>query len=84
LGKILRQIKGSVYVPTLSELINGCGNYDFGFWRGGSTKWEAWIRKAEHRGDVKEEICAIGTTPEEAVAGLWLKINNKKLYETKF
>lgn len=68
--------RGSIYVPTLSELIEACRNIDHDF----SIYLEV----------LREEICwaearcfgtlimqAKGATPEEAVSRLWLALNKK-------
>ena len=63
-----------VYVPLLSELIEACGND----WRGfealtkeHSQEGDSWVASAFH-------ITAHGrgSTPEEAVARLWLTLHN--------
>ena len=58
---------GLMYVPTLSELIEACGGYvDLMVWNGDRA--------------VASNIDAIegrGSTPEEAVANLWLSLKNK-------
>ena len=74
-GKISFQGKDMepVYIPTLSELIEACGEglntlYEF---RG---EWE--VGKNRH-GDI-EEPKGIGSSPEEAVARLWLQLQDNK------
>lgn len=72
-GTYLTQV---VYFPTLSELIEACGN-----------KFEAFERHEHAQGT---KWCAVGyidgeddvrvfteKTPEEAVANLWLALNKK-------
>ena len=73
--------KNGCYDPTLSELIEQCGErfgyltqYDRykgeGWFAGGhKIKWES-----DELGDIKCE----GETPEEAVVNLWLKLNESK------
>lgn len=65
---------GTVYcTPTLSELIEACGNEIHRLWRvdesydDGKTKWCATGTNDFNDGT--------GTTPEEAVARLWLALN---------
>ena len=56
--------------PTLSELIDACGEEFQGMSRLGDGTWEAHlIGYSNAYGHVH------GTTPEEAVARLWLAIN---------
>lgn len=60
------------YSPTLSELIEACGE-KFGMLRSplGQRKWTA-------QGDGGESLVFTeGSTPEEAVARLWLALNKK-------
>ena len=64
---------GSVKIPTLSELIEACGN-DF--------KYLERLREPDEEGSFwaqSDNIGVAGTTPEEAVASLWLALNKKKL-----
>jgi len=68
-----------IYAPTLSELIEACGD-NFGglVWcqifsdeNGSSKEWVAFpfmAREDEH----------LGSTPEDAVAELWLALHNSK------
>lgn len=56
-----------VYVPTLSELIEACGEP--------ITLWIMSNRTDAQKGGT--EIMETGTTPEEAVARLWLALNKK-------
>ena len=63
-------------IPTLSELIEACGNRFGSLARNGAfkkftphnNKWEVW--------ETNTQFCIGGKTPEEAVANLWLKLNN--------
>lgn len=69
----------NAYAPSLSELIEACGgkftSLINGFPNGqsvpGSTvaKWEAWGEYPKY--------CGLGQTSEEAVANLYLKLNEK-------
>jgi hypothetical protein len=61
-----------VYVPTLEELIEVCGK-DFGILgRSDKTEWFAVTRGDEHPND--PATTKVGSTPTEAVAGLWLAL----------
>jgi hypothetical protein len=60
--------------PSLSELIEACGDNHFELerdWFNGTDKWRAlyWFE-----GNVKS---GFGSTPEEAVAKLWIALNKK-------
>lgn len=69
------KIWNGAYVPTLSELIEACGDR---FWRIQKNmiihngQWSAVSNNPEGA-----EV-ANGATPEEAVAKLWLAINERK------
>lgn len=67
--------KEDVHKPTLSELIEACGEDFSGLWK----KKGGWV--ASSRFIVDEGIANnqewIGSTPEEAVARLWLALNKK-------
>lgn len=56
--------------PSLSELIEACGNKFDSLERDGKNNWGAMGMKHEN-------TCYWGNTPEEAVAHLWLEINEK-------
>lgn len=67
-----------VAIPTLSELIEACGERCTYLWR----TVEGWATgEAQKRGDhamFDANFCrAEGKTPEEAVARLWLGLNRK-------
>jgi hypothetical protein len=67
----------SCYVPTLSELIEACGK-DFAFLAKADDGIE-WKATAASFGRVGEMIIsASGSTPEEAVAKLWLALQREK------
>jgi len=80
----------TVYIPTLSELIEACGD-GFQFLsvdnfvgkniltgsRGEIIGWKAG-NKALTLIDEEEGIVTKGLTPEESVAKLWLALNKKK------
>lgn len=52
--------------PTLSELIEACGD---GFWTLSRSSVDSWIATD---GVIRD---CVGATPEEAVARLWLALN---------
>lgn len=56
----------NVYLPSLSELINACGE-NFGCLQYNQTFWQA--------NHTTKSIEGIGDTSEEAVAKLWLELN---------
>ena len=58
-----------VYVPTLAELLTGCG---FEMITLCGKQGERWLAMY---GDKVEEAEAEGATPEEALALLWLALN---------
>lgn len=82
--------KEPCYDPTLKELIRACGDKivisnlnDYSektdIWRAGIAwaGWDdgsAWIRGRDGSEDYP---CGKGSTPEEAVAKLWLELNKK-------
>lgn len=61
-----------VYAPTLSELIEACGNRISAIlqWDRDGNKWSA-------QADGDSRSSEYGNTPKEAVANLWLKLNEK-------
>ncbi len=67
-----------VYIPTLSELIETCGDKQIVIWRF-KRKWYAGIYKygSDIYIDDYPSYDAEGETPEEAVANLWLELNKK-------
>ena len=71
------ELTSDLYVPTLSELIEACGDeFDSLEKRGGvyfafgSSKDSAMMKMDPYRGS--------GATPEEAVGVLWLVLNEKE------
>lgn len=56
-----------VYIPTLSELIEACGGAFYQL-----TKEKLWFVEADQIGI---DGRFFGSTPEEAVANLWLELN---------
>lgn len=69
-----------LYAPTLSELIEACGERFAGIEKDpvvrGAEEWSAaaWV---ELEGDDGRQVSEFGPTPEEAVARLWLALNKK-------
>ena len=57
-----------IYVPTLEELLEACGDMFGGLDRQSAPEplWTAFSSKRDHR--------VIGSTPAEAVARLWLAL----------
>lgn len=73
---------GDIYVPTLSELIEACGDSFKGIVKTDDGIWEAGTLQGWDDGSVfvienTEVKRGVGTTVEEAVAALWLTINKK-------
>ncbi len=60
------------YFPTLSELIEVCGDKFYCLKRSQGVSRFIWM--AESNDD--EPIAWLGSTPEEAVANLWLALND--------
>ena len=72
-----KEIDGSVTTPTLSQLIEACGERLEGLIHqinGGDSEWVA--TQFQPHGGVGTRT-ASGPTPEEAVARLWLALNKK-------
>lgn len=70
--------KEPVYIPTLSELIEACGE-DF-MLTNECGQWEAWsgsVSSMVRMGESGAKYECTGSTPEEAVANLWLALNRK-------
>ena len=67
------EIEGDVtYEPSLSELIEACGDLSFKLeWGSNEKVWYAHGSIGRGGEDTK------GETPEEAVANLWLELNKK-------
>lgn len=61
-------------VPTLSELIEACGDRFASLNRGIDNKYHCWATRATDTKSM-EEIYGDGETTEEAVANLWLELN---------
>lgn len=71
------------YLPTLSELIEACGEGFESLVRADyediGVEWEAYPTDKAYKGDCIAGCCGYetGDTPEEAVARLWLALNSK-------
>lgn len=66
---------GSPFAPTFSELIEACGERFSSLYSPlTGTEWKAFGWKEFKRGG---ELQGEGSTPEEAVARLWLALNKK-------
>lgn len=61
-------------IPTLSELIEACGN---GFQSLINNKEEGWIAFTNRKDETGERMETEGKTPEESVARLYLKLHEK-------
>ncbi len=70
---------GDAKIPTLSELIEACGERGvFSLVRRSNTalkSWE-WIATTPHL-EIRSLVEGFGLTPEEAVSELWLSLNKK-------
>lgn len=64
--------KDEVLIPTLSELIEACGDRFMGICRE-DNKWRAC--DAFNHDNSLDGVCSYGKTPKTAVAKLWLKLN---------
>jgi len=66
---------GDMYYPTLSELIEACGHYFYQLTKEDNGSWTC----ASINGYPKSGFGVTNSsTPEEAVANLWLALNDKK------
>jgi len=65
-----------VYVPSLSELIEACGDKLFELYDT-ANKENPWQASVMVDLETFERLFSHGKTPEEAVAKLWLKLNKK-------
>lgn len=66
--------------PTLTELIEACGEQFASLEKGLTTKEQLWLATGgkyhgEDDGPYRYEFELFGSTPEEAVARLWLALN---------
>ena len=65
-----------VKIPTLSELIEACGDGFASLNKGIDNKFHAWATRTDTVKHI-EDIYGEGEVPEEAVANLWLKLNDR-------
>lgn len=76
-----QNVEGKILCPNLSELIEACGNRFSDLskmtHRPEDDKWSATAYSCEQCG-YSEGVYAYGSTAEEAVANLYLNINQKK------
>lgn len=76
-------VDGSWGAPTLSELIEACGGYFWNLYRAQNVGMAGLNRDHHHYGAETSPELGIGiqtgSTPEEAVANLYLALHNKKL-----
>lgn len=63
--------RDALFVPKLSQLIGACGEEFYDLQSKGNG---FWLSSGNHDG---EWIEGFGSTPEEAVANLWLALNEK-------
>ncbi len=61
-----------VFTPTLSELIESCGDRFYSLIYPGGKDWICYSAKSDDY-----FVTAKGAIPEEAVANLWLELNKK-------
>ena len=64
-----------VHFPTLSELIDACGNKTIHIWNNENIQ-NSWKAQASFNGKIWQMETGY-LTPEEAVAKLWLELNKK-------
>jgi len=74
------EVKNWIYCPTLSELVEACGEEFKGIdvvqdkrYKKGKRIWRAWLTNGYFKS--YERACIEAESPEEAVAKLWLKLN---------
>lgn len=63
-------------MPTLSELIEACGEGFYSLTKS-VNGWFAVDRRTMSKKDIEKSRSGVGTTPEEAVARLWFALQNK-------
>ena len=69
------ELTSDLYYPTLSELIEACGHYFYQLTKEDDGSWTC----ASINGYPKSGFGVTNSsTPEEAVANLWLALNDKK------
>jgi hypothetical protein len=73
-GSLIMRAGDRVYAPTLEELIIACGELDYFTLSGVGTTWMAMYGGSP---GISKQRSAEGTTREQAVARLWLAVNQK-------
>jgi len=78
-GDLVTAEGDEVYIPTLSELIEACGD-KFGTlhqykYPSNNGKQQDWLATEQYK--TAQVLKGEGATPEEAVAKLWLELNKK-------
>lgn len=68
-----RTVTHTIKIPTLSELIEACGDKFHGIYVAGGD-WKAHGFNSSNEFD---DVWAYGPTADEAVANLWLELNKK-------
>jgi hypothetical protein len=61
-----------VYLPSLIELIEACGDSFFRLSHSQNNDGTSWDAESWNTGEIET-----GSTPEEAVARIWLALNKK-------
>lgn len=79
MGEHFAEEKTTVYIPTLSELIEACGDDFLKVEKMTSDSWWATCTNKfnERNKNIRGSGSMIGKTPEEAAANLWLVLNKK-------
>jgi hypothetical protein len=67
----------ALYLPNLSELIEACGDKFSSLTRSPRNTWYTSTPKGEGKYEYEFVVGIEGSTPEEAVANLWLALNKK-------
>lgn len=68
---------GVLRIPTLSELIDACGEGFALHMRPNNQGWKAWQINSNPREPNAANFEEVGKTKEEAVANLYIKLNEK-------
>ena len=74
-----------IWYPTLSELIEACGDKFWGLSRTtlySNPENQFWRASSIPEKDREQEIRTRGKTPEEAVANLWLELKERSMNDT--
>lgn len=71
--------KEDIYIPTLEELVESCGDGFDSIYRDSDGNWEVEQPLVQdYSGQIPYKHKGEGKTPTEAVANLWLKLNEVK------